>query len=173
VFFVDSEKFLLFFFARSGLKPYFITEFIIFFAIFVTKSSLVTEEELFFNFLETWLLYYYSSFNLYVCIDTYMTKQSHRKRFSRKKFSQIMISNELKFQLDSLKQLVAFKLDANWKISYADVIRLMTKGFEERLLTFPVKSSINHPVKSRVILSSPVKKTKLTMNYKIKSSTIN
>jgi len=84
-----------------------------------------------------------------------------------------MISNKLKLELDYLKRLVISRIDTDSKISYADVIRLMTNGFEERLLTFPVKSSINHPVKSRVILSSPVKKTNLTINYKIKSSTIN
>lgn len=101
-------------------------------------------------------------------------KPSHRQRFSRRRFTNIMISCKLKSKLGSLKFIVKKKLNASWKVSYADVISFLIEELENAPLSYPVnKFSIKYPTKSsRIRLSFPVRKTNMKIRYKIKSVTI-
>ena len=103
-----------------------------------------------------------------------MEKKSHRKRFSRKRFSNIMISNSSKELLDSLKPIVAHKLDAVWHVSYAEVITFVLERLDSSV-SYPVKEfSISYPIKKpQLSLSFPVKKNSIVVRSKIKSVTIN
>lgn len=51
------------------------------------------------------------------------------KRFSRKKFSQIMLHNNLKLKLDQLKIEIHKEISVPWKLSYADVISYLVNQY--------------------------------------------
>ena len=53
------------------------------------------------------------------------------KRFSRQKFSQIMISNSLKNQLYLLKPIVAKKINAVWYLSFGDVLYYLIDYYQK------------------------------------------
>ena len=75
------------------------------------------------------------------------------KRFSRNRFSEIMINNVLKKELYDLKQPVKKEAAMTWKrISYGDVISYLVKEFK----------------KSRDIEEQPLDK-KLRVGYKFSS----
>ena len=51
------------------------------------------------------------------------------KRFSRRNFSQIMINNSLKHELDKLKSIVSKEVLSSWNLSYGDVISFLVNQF--------------------------------------------
>lgn len=84
------------------------------------------------------------------------------KRFSRKSFSQIMISNLLKDDLDQLKIIINKKSD-NCSQSYGDVISYLVNKLKQN-------SSINkkkyyYNIKSGLFVSIPLKKINLNVSY--------
>lgn len=51
------------------------------------------------------------------------------KRFSRRNFSQIMINNSLKHELDQLKSIVSKEVLSSWNLSYGNVISFLVNQF--------------------------------------------
>jgi len=83
-----------------------------------------------------------------------------------------MISNSSKELLDSLKPIVAYKLNAVWHVSYAEVITFVLERLYSSI-SYPVKEfSIVNPIKKPWSVSFRVKKTSV-VGSKIKSTTIN
>jgi len=77
-----------------------------------------------------------------------MRKKSHRKRFSRHRFTNIIINNDLKLILDTFKKLVKGKENKNYNISYSDVIIYLIKKFLEKDLEYDIKSyAFNFPTR--------------------------
>ena len=77
-----------------------------------------------------------------------MRKKSHRKRFSRYRFTNIIINNDLKSILDTFKKLVKERENKSYDISYSDVIIYLIKKFVEKDLKYNIKSySFNFPTK--------------------------
>jgi len=75
--------------------------------------------------------------------------KSHRKRFSRCRFINIIINNDLKIILDTFKEIVANKENKNYKVSYNDVIIYLIKEFLKKELYFKTKSfSLNFPTQT-------------------------
>jgi len=58
-------------------------------------------------------------------------EKSHRKRFSRRRFNQIMISNFLKHELNLLKPIVAKKINAAWNLSFCDVLYYLIDYYQK------------------------------------------
>ena len=77
-----------------------------------------------------------------------MRKKSHRKRFSRHSFTNIIINNDLKSILDTFKKLIKEKENKNYNISYSDVIMYLVRKLLEKNLEFNTKSySFNFPTR--------------------------
>jgi len=53
------------------------------------------------------------------------------KRLSRKWFAQIMIHKQLKQELDELKKVFTIKYKIKYKLSYADVIRILINEYKK------------------------------------------
>ena len=82
------------------------------------------------------------------------------KRFSRKNFSQIMINNSLKQELDQIKYVVSKEISASWNVSYSDVISFLVNQFmksqrqeydlEKKLISSTILSNPNVSVVTRL-----------------------
>ena len=74
--------------------------------------------------------------------------KSHRQRYSRRRFNQIMISDDLRSLLDGLKEFVAIGQRKKHRISYSDVIIYLIKKLLEKELKSNTKSySLNFPTR--------------------------
>ena len=74
--------------------------------------------------------------------------KSHRQRYSRRRFNQIMISDDLRSLLDGLKTFVAIGQRKKHRISYSDVIIYLIKKLLEKDLKYNTKSySFNFPTR--------------------------
>jgi len=69
-----------------------------------------------------------------------MRKKSHRKRFSRHRFTNIIINNNLKSILDTFKKFLKERENKNYNISYSDVITYLIKKRLEKDLGDNTKS---------------------------------
>ena len=77
-----------------------------------------------------------------------MREKSHRKRFSRHRFTNIIINNDLKSILDTFKKLVKERENKNYNISYGDVITYLIRKLLEKNLEYNTKSyAINFPTR--------------------------
>lgn len=75
--------------------------------------------------------------------------KSHRQRYSRHRFNQIMISDNLRSSLDDLKKLVAIRQHKNHRISFNDVIIFLIKELMKNELKYKIKSySVNYKIKN-------------------------
>lgn len=89
------------------------------------------------------------------------------RRFSRKSFSQIMVSNQLKNKLEQLKDNITINNSIKYPISFGDSISFLLNQYynsqkikQNKLL---VKKSIE---KQALIVSIPLKKTQLITSSK-------
>ena len=74
--------------------------------------------------------------------------KSHRQRFSRHRFNQIMISDDLRSLLDGLKKFVAIGRRKEYRVSYSDVIIYLIKKLLEKELKSNTDSySFNFPTR--------------------------
>ena len=92
------------------------------------------------------------------------------KRFSRKSFSQIMISNSLKKELDQLKQIVANEISATWNLSYGDVIFNLIKKFKQQTLEYKIEPKLliaNQIAKSNLKISTSLNNTRIFSSSKL------
>ena len=53
------------------------------------------------------------------------------KRFSKRRFAQIVINKLLKKELDQLKIITGNEMGATWKLSYNDVIKQLIKNLKK------------------------------------------
>jgi len=83
--------------------------------------------------------------------------KSHRQRYSRRRFNQIMISDDLRSLLDGLKTFVAIGQREKHHVSYSDVIIYLIK----KLLEKELKSNTNS-----YSFNFPTRKTSLTAETK-------
>lgn len=92
------------------------------------------------------------------------------KRFSRKSFSQIMINNSLKNELDQLKQIVVNEISVTWNLSYGDVIFYLVKKFKQQTLEYEIEPKLliaNQISKSNLRISVPLNNTRIASSRKL------
>ena len=93
------------------------------------------------------------------------------KRFSKKSFSQIMINNSLKSELDQLKQIVTNEISATWNLSYGDVIFYLIKKFKQpQTLEYEIESKLliaNQITKSNLKISTSLNNTRIASSRKL------
>ena len=92
------------------------------------------------------------------------------KRFSRKLFSQIMINNSLKNELDQLKLIVANEIFVTWNLSYGDVIVYLLKKFKQQTLEYKIEPKLliaNQINKSNLKISIPLNNNRISSSKKI------
>ena len=83
-----------------------------------------------------------------------MRKKSHRKRFSRHNFTNIIINNDLKSILDTFKKLIKERDNKNYNISYNDVITYLIRKPLEKNLEYNTKSyAINFPTRKTSVIT--------------------
>jgi hypothetical protein len=76
------------------------------------------------------------------------------KRFSRKWFAQIMIHKQLKQELDELKKVFTIKYKINYKLSYADVIRILINEYKK-----PFR--VVYPLSQKTLVGTKIKRQNL------------
>ncbi|MCH8915093.1 MAG: hypothetical protein IIA82_04535 [Thaumarchaeota archaeon] len=92
------------------------------------------------------------------------------KRFSRKSFSQIMINNSLKNELDQLKQIVANEISATWNLSYGDVIFYLIKKFKQQTFEYEIEPKLlvaNQISESNLKISTPLNNNRIFSSRKL------
>lgn len=83
------------------------------------------------------------------------------KRTSKKPFSQLMINNSLKHELDRLKLVVAKKILATWNLSYGDVISYLVEQFDQT-------QKIEYPIEEKLLSSNSIDKSVLKVSIPLK-----
>lgn len=87
------------------------------------------------------------------------------KRFSRRNFSQIMINNSLKKELDQLKKIIKQETKAKFNLSYNDVMNFLVKHY-------PKPKRIEYPVERKILAVIPLKPiTTLSVSSKLENKT--
>ncbi len=90
---------------------------------------------------------------------------SHRQRFSRRRFNQIMISDDLRSLLDGLKEFIAIEQRKKYRVSYSDVIIYLIKKFVEKDLKYNIKSyALNFPTRKTSFITE-TKSFSLNFNH--------
>ena len=75
--------------------------------------------------------------------------KSHRRRFSRHRFNQIMLNDDTISILESFKYLVPRKANKKYPISFNDVIIFLIKELMKNKLKYKIKSySVNYKTKN-------------------------
>ena len=83
------------------------------------------------------------------------------KRFSRRSFSQIMLSKKLKLKLDKLKYLIGKEISATWNPSYNDVISYLIDEYTKSRKTeyqLEEKLIVASSIKPKLTVAIPLKK---------------
>ena len=87
--------------------------------------------------------------------------KSHRQRYSRYRFSNVIINNKLKNILDMLKNLVSKIENKNYEPSYNDVIKFLIKDYLKKDSEYKTKSfSFTTPTRNTSF--THIRKTKST-----------
>ncbi len=76
------------------------------------------------------------------------------KRFSRKWFAQIMIPKSIKQELDDFKKIFTIKYKINYKLSYADVIRILINEYKK-----PFR--VVYPLNQKTLVGTKIKRENL------------
>ena len=76
------------------------------------------------------------------------------KRFSRRWFSQIMIHKLIKQELDELKKVFAIKYNIHYKLSYADVIRILISEYRK-------SHRVEYPISQKTLVVTKIKRGNL------------
>ena len=76
------------------------------------------------------------------------------KRFSRKWFAQIMIPKSIKQELDDFKKIFTIKYKINYKLSYADVIRILINEYKK-----PFR--VVYPLSQKTLVGTKIKRGNL------------
>ena len=82
------------------------------------------------------------------------------KRFSRKRFSQIMINKLLKLELDQLKKIISKDTNINYNLSYGDVIKFLLQHYMQSKkieYTLEPKLNVSNPLRSVTSLNVSTK----------------
>jgi len=87
------------------------------------------------------------------------------KRLSKKWFSQIMIHKQLKQELDELKKVFAIKYKINYKLSYADVIRILISEYKKL-------RSVEYPTSRKLLVGTKIKRENLKVVVPLKRNPI-
>jgi len=82
------------------------------------------------------------------------------KRFSRRTFSQIMLSKKLKLNLDKLKSHIAKEISTTWNLSYNDVISYLIDEYSK-------SRKAEYQLEEKLIVASSIK-PKLTVAIPLK-----
>ena len=72
------------------------------------------------------------------------------KRFSRRTFSQIMLSKKLKLNLDKLKSHITKEISATWNLSYNDVISYLIDEYTK-------SKNSEYQLEEKLIVASSIK----------------
>lgn len=84
------------------------------------------------------------------------------KRFSRKSFSQVMIHKLLKQNLELLKKIITIETNANYNLSYGDVITFLINYYKKtKQIEYQLESKLLSGVsfnKSKLCVSIPLKR---------------
>jgi len=87
-----------------------------------------------------------------------------------------MIHKLLKSELDQLKDLVAPEIYANWKLSYADVIKHLINEYKKsRCIVYPLEPTLlfgSSLKKSGVKVSIPLTNSALNVRTKLQSKKV-
>ena len=84
----------------------------------------------------------------------------HMKRFSRKRFSQVMINKKIKQQLDELKIIISLGTKQTYDISYGDVILHLINEYKK-------SKQIESNVEEKLLVSVPLKQISLSFGNDI------
>ena len=87
------------------------------------------------------------------------------KRFSRRWFSQIMIPNLIKQELDEMKKVFAIKYNIKYKLSYADVIRILISEYKKL-------RSVEYPISRKLLVGTKIKRENLKVVVPLKRNPI-
>lgn len=97
------------------------------------------------------------------------------KRFSRRRFSQIMISKIIIQELGSLKEIIRAKTGVKHKLSYGDVIIALIKCYKNYLRTeYPLNQGLlvdNKLEKENLSVSIPITPKPFSASYKLDRKT--
>ena len=87
------------------------------------------------------------------------------KRFSRKSFSQIMINNSMKNELDQLKQIVTNEISATWNLSYGDVIFYLIKKFKQ-------SQTLEYEIDAKLLIANQISNSNLKISTTLNNTRI-
>ena len=97
------------------------------------------------------------------------------KRFSKEWFSQIMIHKAIKQELDELKKVFTIKYKINYKLSYADVIRILINEYKKPFrVVYPLsqKTLVGTKIKRENLkVVTPLRRQSTSVNSKLDGKT--